>query len=344
MSRQVKVGNVLIGGGAPISIQSMTNSNTSDYHATYGQVSRLVEAGCDIVRIAVNNDSDVKTCAQLIKNVRVPLVADIQFDYKLAIACSDIGFAKVRFNPGNIGSDKNVNELVSACKTNGTPIRIGVNLGSIDKEVSSKYGFGVDALVESVKKHLILLERNSFYDVVLSAKSSSVSQTVETYRELYKLGYPLHVGVTESGYSQQGTIKSSIGIGSLLLDGIGDTIRVSLTGDPVNEVIVAKEILKAIGKTENYCEIVSCPTCSRCKFNLEEIVRELTNYTASVKKKIKIACMGCVVNGPGEARDADFGFAGGGKDEAVIFEKGKVVKKVKFSDVLLEIKRRVDEF
>lgn len=344
MTKKVKIGNIEIGGGNPIAVQSMTNTVTSDFDATFLQLKNLKEAGCDIARLAVNNLDDVEVSKRLIKAIDMPLVADIQFDYKLAVASADAGYAKIRFNPGNIGSEKNVAEVVSACKNNNVPIRIGVNSGSLEKEISQKYGYGADAMVKSVQRHVAILEKFGFYDIVLSAKSSNVKTTVDVYRKLHEMGYPLHVGVTESGYSTMGMIKSAIGIGSLLVDGIGDTIRVSLTGDPTQEIKVAHDILKGLGIKEDYCEIISCPTCSRCKYDLESIVKELTEYTKNVRKKIKIAAMGCVVNGPGEARDADFGFAGGGNGNAVIFEKGCVVKKISTDEILSEIKRRIDNF
>lgn len=344
MSRKVKIGNIEIGGGNPIAVQSMTNTITSDYNATLLQLQQLQNAGCDIARLAVNNAEDVETSKRLIKAISMPLVADIQFDYKLAIASADAGYAKIRFNPGNIGSEKNVAEVVAACKANNVPIRIGVNSGSLEKDVTKEFGFGSDAMVKSVQKHVSMLEKYGFYNIVLSAKSSNVKTTIDVYRKLHAMDYPLHIGVTESGYSTMGIIKSAIGIGSLLADGIGDTVRVSLTGDPVQEISAASDILKAVGLKEDFCEIVSCPTCSRCKYNLESIVKELTDYTKNIKKKIKIAAMGCVVNGPGEARDADFGFAGGGNGQAVIFEKGIVVKKISTAEILDEIKRRIDKF
>lgn len=343
-TKEIRVGNVIIGGNNPITIQSMTNTDTSNFEATYNQVLDLQNVGCDIVRLAVNNVSDIESCKKILNKVSIPLVADIQYDYRLAIKSADAGFAKVRFNPGNIGSELKVKELVQACKLNNTPIRIGVNSGSLDKNISSKYGFGAKALYKSVEENVKLLESFGFYDIVLSAKSSSVMTTIETYRLLSQFDYPLHLGVTESGYSTMGIIKSSIGIGSLLADGIGDTIRVSLTGNPINEVYAGKDILKSLGIIDGYCEIVSCPTCSRCKYDLEKIVKELTDYTKNIKKKIKIAAMGCVVNGPGEARDADFGFAGGANGEAVIFKKGNIIKKVKYDEIVSEIKRMVDEF
>ena len=344
MNSTVKIGNIIIGRGYPVAVQSMTNTDTADYESTKTQLLALQSAGCDIARLAVTSMEEVEVCKKLVLSTTMPLVADIQFDYRLAVACADAGFAKIRFNPGNIGDESKVKKVVDACKANGIPIRVGVNSGSLDKDISAKYGFGADALAESVKKHVGLLEKFGFYDIVVSAKSSDVVTTVDTYRKLKSLGYVLHLGVTESGYSQAGIIKSAIGIGSLLVDGIGDTIRVSLTGDPLNEVYAAKNILKALGLEKNYCEIISCPTCSRCKYDLEKIVAELTDYTENIKKPLKIAAMGCVVNGPGEARDADFGFAGGDNGTAVIFEKGKVVKRVDADEILPEIKRRIDEY
>lgn len=344
MTKTVKIGNIEIGNGNRIAIQSMTNTQTSDFDATLFQLRQLKDVGCDIARLAVNNLDDVKTSEKLVKSIDLPLVADIQFDYKLAVLCANAGYSKIRFNPGNIGSEKNVYEVVCACRANSVPIRIGVNSGSLEKDITKTYGFGADAMVKSALRHVKLLENFGFYDIVLSAKSSNVKTTVEAYRKLKDLGYPLHIGVTESGYSTMGIIKSSIGIGSLLLDGIGDTIRVSLTANPTQEVIVANDILKSLGLKQDYCEIISCPTCSRCKYDLEGVVKELTEYTKNIKKKIKIAAMGCVVNGPGEAREADFGFAGGANGQAVIFEKGNVVKKISTDEILGEIKRRIDNF
>ncbi len=344
MRKSVNVGKLTIGGGNPISVQSMTNTETSDFEATKAQLLRLQAAGCDVARLAVNSDRDVAVCKKLVPLVSIPLVADIQFDYRLAIASADAGFAKIRFNPGNIGSENRVKAVVDACKANHTPIRIGVNAGSLDKQVSARLGFGANALVESVCQNVALLEKFGFTEIVLSAKSSDVTTTIETYRRLASFGYPLHVGVTESGYDVMGMLKSAVGIGSLLIDGIGDTIRVSLTGDPVKEIEAARAILKACNMDKNYCEIVSCPTCSRCKYDLESIVKELTDYTKNVKIPLKIAAMGCVVNGPGEAREADFGFAGGGDGVAVLFEKGVVIKKITTQEILPEIKRRIDTF
>lgn len=344
MTKAVKIGKIIIGAGNRIAIQSMTNTLTSDYESTLAQILKLKQAGCDIVRLAVCGDEDITTCRRLIEKADVPLVADIQFDYRLAVKCAEAGFAKIRFNPGNIGDEKRVGILTDACKRNGVPIRIGVNSGSLDKEAVSLWGNTADALVESALRHLRILEKLSFYETVLSVKSSDVKMCVEAYRKLSAVtDYPLHIGITESGGGEGALLKSAVGIGSLLLDGIGDTIRVSLSEDPVSEVYAAKKILRACGADKNYCEIISCPTCSRCKYNLIEIVSEMQNYVKDVSVPLKIAIMGCVVNGPGEAADCDFGVAGG-EDKAVIFEKGKIIKTVTHDEVIPELKRRVDAY
>lgn len=343
MTKIINVGNIKIGGENPISIQSMTNTPTCDVIKTLNQINALQVAGCDIVRLAVSNDQDLEVCGLILKQVKIPLVADIQFDYNLAIKCSDIGFHKVRFNPGNIGSQIKVKELVSACKSNKTPIRIGVNSGSLDKQILDKYGDTADALVASAMENITVLEKCNFYDTIISVKSSKVKIMVEAYRKLNKLcDYPLHIGVTESGSYENGIIKSGIGIGTLLIDNIGDTMRVSLTGDPVQEVRAAKKILQAVGLDENYCEIISCPTCSRCKYDLLDLVEKVSKLTANIHKRMKIAVMGCIVNGPGEARDADIGIACG-DEKAIIFKKGKIVKTIKMEQAYDELKQMIEE-
>ncbi len=340
MIKTVKIKDLLIGGGNRITVQSMTNTKTADIDATCKQIRGLIDAGCDIIRLAVSNDEEVNACREYLRRFDAPLVADIQFDYKLAIKCSDIGFAKVRINPGNIGGEDKVHELVAACKSNRTPIRIGVNGGSLEK---GAVGRGAEALAESALRHVALLEKFGFDDIVISAKSSDVRVMIQANRILSdRCGYPLHLGVTESGDAEYGTIKSAIGIGALLADGIGDTIRVSLTGDPVSEVIAAKKILRAVGLDKNYCEIISCPTCSRCGYDLPEIVRQVREETKDIDFPLKIAIMGCVVNGPGEAKDADLGVAGGG-DKAVLFTKGKVYKTIPMCDILPELRRMIAE-
>ncbi|MDE5562362.1 MAG: flavodoxin-dependent (E)-4-hydroxy-3-methylbut-2-enyl-diphosphate synthase, partial [Clostridiales bacterium] len=271
MSKTVKIKNIVIGGGAPIAVQSMTNTDTLDTRATAEQLTRLQNAGCDIARLAVSSDAEVEACKPLIGKFDMPLVADIQFDYKIAVKCCEIGFDKIRFNPGNIGDENKVKRVVDACKMHGVPIRIGVNTGSLEKELLSMEKSA--ALVESALKHVRILEKCGFNDIVISVKSSDVKTMVEAYRKLAaQVDYPLHLGVTESGTGERGVVRSAIGIGSLLLDGIGDTVRVSLSGDPVNEVYAAKTVLQEVGADKNYCEIISCPTCSRCKYDLTAIV------------------------------------------------------------------------
>ncbi len=326
IKRAVRAGNIIIGGGSAISVQSMTNTDTADINSTIKQLNALKNAGCDIARIAVRDAVDVEACKTYIDKFDMPLVADIQFDYRLAVACADIGFAKVRFNPGNTSSS-GVRELVAACKANGCPVRIGINGGSLEKDIKAKYGgITADGLAESAIRTIRLLERESFSDIVISVKASDVRLTVDAYTKLDKLcGYPLHLGITESGAGQDAIVKSAAGIGSLLLDGIGDTIRVSLTGDPVREVEVGRSILHAVGLDKNYVEVVSCPTCARCFYDLESLVTRCKAITENVRKPLKIAIMGCVVNGPGEASDADVGIAGG-KDKAVLFRKGSVIR------------------
>ena len=343
-TRKIRVGNIEIGGGAPVSIQSMTNTHTADIDATAAQIKALQAAGCDVVRLAVCNDADVESCKKILAQTDVPLVADIQFDWKLAAACSAIGFHKVRFNPGNIGSYENVRKLTEICNSNGTPIRIGVNLGSIQKDVLEKYGRSPQALCESALRHVALLEKYGFYDIVLSVKASDVRICTQAYRLLHeKCAYPLHLGITESGAATAGIVKSAVGIGSLLLDGIGDTVRVSLTGDPVQEVAAAKQILQAVGLRSG-SEIVSCPTCSRCQIDLSAIYAAVATLLEGVKKPIKVAVMGCAVNGPGEARDADFGVAGGNGGKSVLFSRGNIIKTVPNEEIIPELKKLLREF
>ncbi len=339
---KVKIKDVTIGGGSAIAVQSMTNTDTLDTQATADQLDALCAAGCDIARIAVSSAAEIEACKPLIGRFTMPLVADIQFDYKLAVAACEIGFDKIRFNPGNIGDESKVKCVVDACKAHGVPIRIGVNTGSLEKEF--KTSPPAEALVASALKHVRLLEKYGFYDTVISVKSSNVITTIAAYRLLHeKTEYPLHVGVTESGSDIRGIVRSSIGIGSLLTDGIGDTIRVSLSGDPVKEVEAARMILQEAGIDKNFCEIVSCPTCSRCKYDLEAVVGALKAATGHIRQHVKIAVMGCVVNGPGEANDADFGVAGGGVGgKAAIFADGKVIKTVDNADIVPEILRLVD--
>ena len=344
MSKVVKVGDILIGGGNPVVIQSMTNTTTSDVEATVSQINKLEEAGCQLVRMTINNEEAAKAIGEIKKRVNLPLCADIHFDYKLALLAIENGIDKLRINPGNIGSDENIKAVVEKAKEKNIPIRIGVNSGSIEKHILEKYGKPTaDGMVESAMYHINLLEKNEFTDIVVSLKSSNVKMMVEAYRKISKLvDYPLHLGVTEAGTAFQGTVKSAIGIGSLLVDGIGDTIRVSLTEDPVEEIKVAKEILKVLGLIEAGVEIISCPTCGRTEIDLIGLAKKVEKEFENEKKKVKIAVMGCVVNGPGEAREADYGVAGG-KGVGVLFKKGKIVKKVKESEILIELKKLIME-
>ena len=344
MSRVVKVGNLLIGGGNPIVIQSMTNTTTSDVEATVNQIKKLEAAGCQMVRMTINNEEAAKAIGEIKKSVHVPLCADIHFDYKLALLAIENGIDKLRINPGNIGSDENIKAVVEKAKEKNIPIRIGVNSGSIEKHILEKYGKPTaDGMVESAMYHINLLEKNGFNDIVVSLKASNVKMMVEAYRKISKLiDYPLHLGVTEAGTAFQGTVKSAIGIGALLVDGIGDTIRVSLTEDPVEEIKVAKEILKVLGLIEAGVEIVSCPTCGRTEIDLIGLAKKVEKEFENENRKIKIAVMGCVVNGPGEAREADYGVAGG-KGVGVLFKKGQIVKKVDESEILIELKKLIME-
>lgn len=344
MSRVVKVGNLLIGGGNPIVIQSMTNTTTSDVEATVNQIKKLEAAGCQMVRMTINNEEAAKAIGEIKKRVDVPLCADIHFDYKLALLAIENGIDKLRINPGNIGSDENIKAVVEKAKEKNIPIRIGVNSGSIEKHILEKYGKPTaDGMVESAMYHINLLEKNGFNDIVVSLKASNVKMMVEAYRKISKLiDYPLHLGVTEAGTAFQGTVKSAIGIGALLVDGIGDTIRVSLTEDPVKEIKVAKEILKVLGLIEAGVEIVSCPTCGRTEIDLIGLAKKVEKEFENENRKIKIAVMGCVVNGPGEAREADYGVAGG-KGVGVLFKKGQIVKKVDESEILIELKKLIME-
>ena len=344
MSRVVKVGNLLIGGGNPIVIQSMTNTTTSDVEATVNQIKKLEAAGCQMVRMTINNEEAAKAIGERKKRVDVPLCADIHFDYKLALLAIENGIDKLRINPGNIGSDENIKAVVEKAKEKNIPIRIGVNSGSIEKHILEKYGKPTaDGMVESAMYHINLLEKNGFNDIVVSLKASNVKMMVEAYRKISKLvDYPLHLGVTEAGTAFQGTVKSAIGIGALLVDGIGDTIRVSLTEDPVEEIKVAKEILKVLGLIEAGVEIVSCHTCGRTEIDLIGLAKKVEKEFENENIKIKIAVMGCVVNGPGEAREADYGVAGG-KGVGVLFKKGQIVKKVDESEILIELKKLIME-
>ncbi len=343
MTRQIKVGSVLIGGGAPVVIQSMLNTKTTDISGSLDQIRRLKAAGCQIARLAVPNQGAAKAFAQICKESELPLVADIHFDYKLAIAAAEGGAAKIRINPGNIGGEDRVQAVVNVCKERKIPIRIGVNGGSLDKRLLEKYGHPTaQALVESAFEHIALLEKYDFYDTCVSMKSSTVPTMVEAARLFrQRCDYPLHIGVTETGPVAMGMIKSAMGIGALLLDGIGDTIRVSLTDDPVAEVYAAKDILKAAGLRKEGVNIISCPTCGRTMIDLISLVNQVDEALKDCQKPITVAVMGCVVNGPGEAREADIGIAGG-DGVGLLFEKGVQVEKLPYDQLLPALLKRIE--
>ncbi|MDI9512345.1 MAG: flavodoxin-dependent (E)-4-hydroxy-3-methylbut-2-enyl-diphosphate synthase [Clostridiales bacterium] len=343
-TRKVKVGDINIGGDSSIKVQSMTNTDTRDIGATVAQILRLQEAGCDIVRCAVPDQKASDAIGQIVKEIGIPLVADIHFDYRLALSSINNGVSKLRINPGNIGSTDKVRAVVEAAQDKGVPIRIGVNSGSLQRDILEKYGdVCPQALVESALRHVEILEKLNFNDVVISVKSSDVTEMIECYRLISeKVDYPLHLGVTESGTIKSGTIKSSVGIGALLSQGIGDTIRVSLTGDPVEEVIVAREILRSLGHIKEGIELISCPTCGRTQLNLIEIADQLEGRLKGIKKNIKVAVMGCVVNGPGEARRADIGIAGG-NGQGLIFRKGEIIKKVREEELVEELIAEIEK-
>lgn len=342
-TRQIHIGPVAIGGGAPISVQSMCNTKTTDTEATVAQIKALQAAGCDIVRLAVPDMEAAKNLGNIIQAVSVPLVADIHFDYKLAIEAIHQGISALRLNPGNIGGEENVRAVVKEAKANHIPIRIGVNAGSLDKKILAKYGAVTpEALVESAMEHVHILEKQDFYDMKISLKTHDVPMTLAAYRLMSETcDYPLHLGITEAGTANTGVIKSAVGIGALLAEGIGDTFRISLTGDPVVEVKVANEILKSLGLKEYGPTLVACPTCGRTSIDLPAIAAQVEKKLASIKLPIDVAVMGCVVNGPGEARGADVGIAGG-NGEGLIFRKGEIIRKVPEADLVEELFKEID--
>lgn len=343
ITRQIRIGSIAIGGGAPISVQSMTNTKTQDAEATVRQIEALASAGCDIVRLAVPDKEAAANIGAIKAQVKVPLVADIHFDYRLALIAIEQGIDALRLNPGNIGGAENVRRVAEAAKVRGVPIRIGVNAGSLDKRLLEKYG-GVtaEALVESALEHVRLLEEQDFYDMKISLKAHDVPLTLAAYRLMSeRCDYPLHLGVTEAGTVRSGIVKSAVGIGTLLAEGIGDTLRVSLTGDPVVEVRVAREILKSLGLRDYGPTLVSCPTCGRTAIDLPQIADRVEERLAGISRPIHVAVMGCVVNGPGEARSADVGIAGG-KGVGLVFRKGEVVRQVKEEDLVEELFREID--
>ena len=344
MTKQILVGGVPIGGGAPVTVQSMTNTDTRDVEATVAQIERLTEAGCNIVRSSVYDLKCAKALREIKSCIRIPIVADIHFDYRLAIAAMENGADKLRFNPGNIGDESRVKAVVDCAKTHHTPIRIGVNAGSIEPALRQKYGGPTtEAMIESALKHVAILEREGFTNIVLSLKASNVRDTVDAYRAVSKrVDYPLHVGVTETGDVASGIIKSAAGIGALLLDGIGDTIRVSLTDDPVHEVETGLKILRAVGLLRNDIELVSCPTCGRTRVDVMKMVEAVNTRLPHKKGYLKIAVMGCAVNGPGEARDADIGVAFG-DGNGILFEKGQQVYHGAADEVIERLIERANE-
>lgn len=344
ITKIIKVGDVLIGGNNPISIQSMTNTRTKDIKSTVEQIKRLEDVGCHIVRCAITDIEDAQAIVEIKKQITIPIIADIQYDYNLALESVEYGVDGLRLNPGNIGSLNNVKEVVKACKDKGISIRVGVNSGSIKQEYLDKYnGVNEDSIVYSALEQVRLLESMDFFDIKISLKASSVPLSIKVYEKISNIvDYPLHLGITEAGPVGKGSIKSAVGIGTILAMGIGDTIRVSLTGDPVEEVKVAKEILKSLALINDGIEIVSCPTCGRTKINLIHLVEEAEKRMDGMKKNIRVAIMGCAVNGPGEAKKADIGIAGGDR-EGLIFRKGKIIKKVKEEDLLEELIKEINK-
>ena len=349
MKKSVFCGGVRIGGGSPVSIQSMTNTSTSDVDASVDQIKRLEDAGCEIVRLAVPDEDAADAFAKIRRKVQVPLVADIHFDYRLALRAIDAGADKIRINPGNIGSEENVRQVVEKAKKAGIPIRVGVNSGSLEKDILEHYGrVTAEGLAESALRNVALLEKYDFDDIVISLKSSDVKMNFDAYRIVDERSqYPLHIGVTEAGTIGRGKVKSAAGIGALLLCGIGDTMRVSLTADPVEEVIFAKELLAATGIRKDRIEIVSCPTCGRTEVDLQVIAGEIERRVELLQDRgvrdLKIAVMGCAVNGPGEAKDADIGVACG-KGKGVIFAGGSILKTVREEEIADEIIKLAEEY
>lgn len=346
MSKVVRVKDLLIGGGNSVVIQSMNNTLTSDVNATLNQINELYEAGCELTRVAIPDKDHAEALKEITAKSPIPVVADIHFDYKLALLAAQNGAAKIRINPGNIGGMDNVIKVANECKSRNIPIRVGVNSGSVDRKILEKYGGKVcsDALVESALQAVKMLEDADFDDIVISIKSSSPKLTIDSYRKLSIVtDYPLHVGVTEAGTIREGIIKSAVGIGALLSEGIGDTIRVSLTGNPVEEVYAAISILKALDLRTGGVKFVSCPTCGRTRVNLIELATEIERRICNLPYDIKVAVMGCAVNGPGEARDADIGIAGGDK-EFLLFEKGEIIRKIPEENVVEEFVECVKKF
>ena len=343
-TRMIDVAGVKIGGQNKVVIQSMCNTKTKDVEATVEQILKLEKVGCEIIRVACLDIEDAKAIKEIKEKIHIPIVADIHFDYKIALQAIESGVDKIRINPGNIGDKEKVKAVVDGCKANNIPIRIGVNAGSLEPELLKKYGKPCsEAMIESAKKHIKILEELEFYDICLSLKASNLDMCVEAYELAAKeFNYPLHLGITEAGTAFSGTIKSSIGLGALLRQGIGDTIRVSLSDDPVEEIIVVKEILKNCNLYNNIPKLVSCPTCGRIQYDLIPVAKEIEKFLQTIEADITVAIMGCGVNGPGEAREADIGIAGG-IGEGVLFKKGKIVRKIKEEDMIEELKKEILE-
>ena len=342
-TRKIQVGNVTIGGENKVIIQSMTNTATKDVEATVKQIQTLEKVGCQIIRVACLDKDDAKAINEIKKEITIPIVADIHFDYQIALEAIKSGVDKIRINPGNIGNEERVKKVVDACKEKSIPIRIGVNAGSLEKDLLEKYGGKptAKAMVESAKRHIEILEKLKFYDICLSLKASDLNLCIEAYKQAAKtFNYPLHLGITEAGTAFSGTIKSSIGLGILLNAGIGDTLRVSLSADPIEEIKVAKEILKDCNLYNKSAKLVSCPTCGRTKIDLIPIAKGIEDFLQTIEKDITVAVMGCAVNGPGEAKEADVGIAGGNGD-AVLFKKGKIIKKIKEDDIIEALKEEI---
>ncbi len=344
-TKKIRCGNIYIGGDSPISVQSMTTTDTRNIKETIAQINELEHLGCDIVRVAIPDMEAAEAIKKIKSSINIPLVADIHFDYRLALKCIENNVDKLRINPGNIGDEDRIKKVITKAKEYGIPIRIGVNAGSLDKKILSKYnGITPEAMVESALEHIKILEKYNFDQIVISLKASDIKLTFDAYNLLsQKVDYPLHIGITEAGTLWRGSIKSSIGIGAMLLNGIGDTIRVSLTGDPLEEVRVGKEILQSLNIRQYNVRIISCPTCGRCQVDLINLANELEKKLATIQKPISVAIMGCAVNGPGEAREADIGIAGGNKS-FLLFKKGEIIRKIDQDKVLKTLLEEIEKF
>ena len=341
-TRPIFVRDIQIGGQNRVLIQSMCNTKTKDVLATVNQILELEKVGCEIIRVACLDIEDAKAIKEIKEKIHIPIVADIHFDYKIALAAIEAGVDKIRINPGNIGDEEKTRAVVEACKKNKIPIRIGVNGGSLEKELLDKYGKPCsDAMIESAKRHVEILEKLDFYDIAISLKASNLDMCIEAYEKAAKeFKYPLHLGITEAGTAFSGTIKSSIGLGILLKQGIGDTLRVSLSDDPVEEIAVCKEILKNCNLFDKSPKLVSCPTCGRIGYDLIPVAKEIEKFLQGIEANITVAIMGCAVNGPGEAREADIGLAGG-NGEGLLFKKGKIIRKIKEENMIEELKKEI---